>query len=183
MHLCDQISQCGSLHQFPTEICEASYKPLKEAYCRSNHIDSMPQIITGCSRAHSIAVTELEIEAWAAEDQDIIVSVKDVLRPKWKTDQLIVKEETRMFMTLRGKQSIKPIYKIVHLAEAFVIPDLQRHVEHFFAYNICQNASGKKNFSSGQLQAIFKLASGTSGALYKQLVQVLSSWSTWRQLL
>jgi len=63
MHWSDQISQYGSLPQFSTEIYEASHKPLKEVYHRSNHIDSIPQIIKGYGCAHSIAVKELEIEA------------------------------------------------------------------------------------------------------------------------
>ena len=41
----------------------------------------------------------------------------------------------------------------------------------------------KKNLSSGRLQVVFRLSSGASGALWRQLVQAVSSWSTWRQLL
>jgi len=138
MHWSDQISQYGSLLQFSTEICKALHKALKEAYCRSNHIDSIPQIIQGYSRAHNIAVKELEIEAWAVEIPDIKKRVKGVLRPKRTNNVLIIKEGTRMFMTLRGKQSIKEIYNIVHIAEAFMIPDLARHMKHFLEWNACQ---------------------------------------------
>ena len=41
-------------------------------------------------------------------------------------------------MTLRGKQSIKEIYNIVHTVEAFMIPDLMRYVEHFLEWIVCQ---------------------------------------------
>jgi len=41
-------------------------------------------------------------------------------------------------MTLRGKQSIKEIYNIAHIAEAFIIPDLVRHVKYFLEWNVCQ---------------------------------------------
>jgi len=41
-------------------------------------------------------------------------------------------------MTLRGKQSIKEIYNITHIAKAFIIPDLVRHVKHFLEWNVCQ---------------------------------------------
>ena len=41
-------------------------------------------------------------------------------------------------MTLRGKQSIKEIYNIAHIAEAFMIPDLARYVKHFLEWNVCQ---------------------------------------------
>jgi len=43
-----------------------------------------------------------------------------------------------MFMTLHGKQSIKKIYNIAHIVEAFMIPDLVRHVKHFLEWNVCQ---------------------------------------------
>jgi len=138
MHWSDQISQYGSLPQFSTQICEASHKALKEAYHRTNHIDCILQIIQGYGRAHSIAVKELEIEAWAVEIPDIKERVKGVLRPKQTNNVLIVKDGTRMFMTLRGKQSIKEIYNLVHIAEAFMIPDLARHVKHFLEWNFCQ---------------------------------------------
>jgi len=131
MHWSDQISQYGSLPQFSSEICEASHKPLKEAYHRSNHIDSIPQIIKQYCHAHSIAVKELQIEAWAVEIPDIKERMKGVLHPKWTNDVIIIKEGTRMFITLRSKQSIKEIYNIAHIAEAFMIPDLVRHVKHF----------------------------------------------------
>jgi len=64
--------------------------------------------------------------------------MKGVLRRKWTNNILIVKEGTRMFMTLRGKQLIKEIYNIIHIAEALVIPDLVRHVKRFLEWNVCQ---------------------------------------------
>jgi len=41
-------------------------------------------------------------------------------------------------MILRGKQSIKETYNIAHIAEAFIIPDLVRHMKHFLEWNVCQ---------------------------------------------
>jgi len=131
MYWSDQISLYGSLPQFSMEIYEASHKPLKEAYRWSNHIDSIPQIMKGYDRAHSITVKELEIEAWAAENPDIKERMKGVLRPKQINNILIIKEGPRMFMTLHGKQSIKEIYNIIYRVEAFIIPGLVRHVKHF----------------------------------------------------
>jgi len=43
-----------------------------------------------------------------------------------------------MFITLRGKQSIKEIYNIAHIVEVFMIPDLVRHVKYFLEWNVCQ---------------------------------------------
>ena len=62
-HWADQISRYGCLPQFSTEICETSHKALKDAYRRSNHVDSIPQIIQGYSWEHSFAVRQLEMEA------------------------------------------------------------------------------------------------------------------------
>jgi len=82
MRWSDPISQYGSLPQFLIEICKASHKPLKEAYRRSNHNDSILQIIKEYGRAHNIAVKELEIEPWVVENPDIKERMKGVLRPK-----------------------------------------------------------------------------------------------------
>jgi len=97
MHWSNQISQYGSLPQFSMEICEASHKPLKEAYRQSNHIDSIPQIIKGYGHAHSIVVKELAIKAWAVEIPDIKERIKRILHPKWTNDILIVKKGNRMY--------------------------------------------------------------------------------------
>jgi len=72
------------------------------------------------------------------ENPDIKARVEGVLYTKWNNDQLIVKEGTRIFMTLHSKQLIKEIYNITHIVETFMIPDLVRHVEHFLEWNICQ---------------------------------------------
>jgi len=61
MDWADQISRYGSLPQFSTEICETSYKVFKQAYRRSNHLDSIPQIIKGYGRSHNLAIRELEM--------------------------------------------------------------------------------------------------------------------------
>jgi len=138
MHWSDQISQYGNFSQFSMKICQASHKPLKEAYRWSNHINSILQRTKGYGQAHSIPVKELEIEAWAAENLDIKERRKGVLHPKWTNNVLTIKKGTRMFITLRGKQSFKEIYNIAHIAEAFIILDLLRHMKHFLQWNVCQ---------------------------------------------
>ncbi|KAF8433158.1 hypothetical protein BGX38DRAFT_1071156, partial [Terfezia claveryi] len=49
-HFVEQIAKYGSLPQYSTEICEASHKPLKDAYRRSNHINALPQILRSYTR-------------------------------------------------------------------------------------------------------------------------------------
>jgi len=66
-HFVNQITRYGSLPQYSTEICEASHKPLKDAYRRSNHINAMPQIIGTYSWAHSFVMRERNIQQWLTE--------------------------------------------------------------------------------------------------------------------
>jgi len=82
MHWADQISRYSSLPQFSTETCETSYKAFKQAYRRSNHMNSIPQIIKNYSRGYNLAVQELEIAAWADEDPVISERVEGLQRPK-----------------------------------------------------------------------------------------------------
>jgi len=44
-HYADQISWYGSLLQYSTESCEVSSKLFKNAYRRSNYVDTIPQIM------------------------------------------------------------------------------------------------------------------------------------------
>jgi len=82
MHWADQISRCGSLPQFSTEICETSHKAFKQAYRHSNYLDSIPQIIKGYSRSHNLAIRELEMAIWADENPAIGERVKGLQHPK-----------------------------------------------------------------------------------------------------
>jgi hypothetical protein len=140
MHWADHISRYGSLPQFSTEICETSHKAFKEAYRRSNHLDSIPQIIKGYSRNHNLAVRELEIATWADEDPAIAKQVEDAQRPKGGDKQLIVTPGTKIFMRLRSKRSGKEIYNIPHIAAEFKIPDLANQVREFLEVNVYETA-------------------------------------------
>ena len=54
----------GLLPQYSTEICEASHKPLKDAYRRTNHINIMPQILNTHTRNHNFAMRENNFAQW-----------------------------------------------------------------------------------------------------------------------
>ena len=141
MHWADKILRYGSLPQYSTEICETSHKALEDAYRRSNHIDSIPQIIKGYTRAHSFAARELDMAAWALEDPAIKVKVTSILRPIRKDTQLVVPDGTRIFMTLQGKRSTKEIYHLSHLAEEYMIPEIGSQMQQFFERNVCGAAA------------------------------------------
>jgi len=131
MHWANQISCYGSLPQFSTEICETSHKVFKEAYRRSNHLYSIPQIIKGYGRAHNLAVRELEIAAWADEDPAIAKWVKEAQCPKQGDKQLIITPGTEIFMRFRSRRSGKEIYNLPHIAAKFKISDLANQVRQF----------------------------------------------------
>ena len=106
-HWADQIPRYGCSPEFSTEICETSHKALTDAYRGCNHVDSIPQIIQGYSREHSFAVRQLEMEAWATQDESFHQRLQDVLsRPKRKTAQLMVPKGAKVHMTLGGKRSV-----------------------------------------------------------------------------
>jgi len=52
-HYAEQIPKCGALGQFSTDISETMHKPFKDAYRRSNRVDSMSQVVTTYTRDHT----------------------------------------------------------------------------------------------------------------------------------
>ncbi|KAF8416905.1 hypothetical protein BGX38DRAFT_1078363, partial [Terfezia claveryi] len=49
-HYDSQIIDFGTIPQYSTEITEALHKPLKDAYQRSNRVDTAEQILDTISR-------------------------------------------------------------------------------------------------------------------------------------
>ena len=78
LHYTEQIKYYGSLPQYSMEICETLHKTFKDAYCRSNHIDSIPQIIQEYTREHNFAVHEMDLEALPKVDPDIIRAISRI---------------------------------------------------------------------------------------------------------
>jgi len=66
-YFADQIIRYRSLLQYSTEICEASHRPLKDAYYRSNHINAVAQIIRTYIRAHSFVMPKWNIQKWLSK--------------------------------------------------------------------------------------------------------------------
>jgi len=63
-HFTNQISKYGSLPQYSIEICEASHKPLKDVYRRSNYLNAIPQIIRTYTRVHDFSMREKNFQQW-----------------------------------------------------------------------------------------------------------------------
>jgi len=136
----DQIAQYGSLPQYSTEICEASHKPLKDTYHRSNHIDSIPQIIDSYTREHNFAVREMNMALWARNDPKLKGVLTDVIRGHYNTDQFSCRNGEPVWMRLQGKYSSSTIYRLTHVGQEFGIPEVVNDVIEFFANNEYQSS-------------------------------------------
>jgi len=112
-HFPDHITRYGSLLQYSTEICGASHKPLKDAYCVSNHINAIPQIIRTYTRAHSFAMRERNIQQWLTEIDHISKDIRDDIHPtrsRLHLPQDVCADLTRS--NLQGRICNKTIYNI-----------------------------------------------------------------------
>jgi len=114
-HYPDQIAQYGSLSQYSIEICEASHKPLKDTYHRSNHADRIPQIIDSYTREHNFAVREMNMALWARNDPKLKGVLTDVIRRYYNTDQFSCGNGEPVWMRLQGKYSSSTIYRLTHV--------------------------------------------------------------------
>jgi hypothetical protein len=125
-HFADQIEQYGSLPQYSTEICEASHKPLKDAYRRSNHINAMEQIIGTYTRAHSFAMRDRNIEQWCNELEHITGEIRAIVRPTRASLHIPSGSARELTHTiLQGRLNLKTIYNIQTLQERYELPDLR----------------------------------------------------------
>jgi len=124
-HFADQITRYGSLPQYSTEICKASHKPLKDAYCRSNHINAMPQIIRTYTWAYSFAMRERNILQWLTELDHIFKDIRYVIhptRPSLHLPQDISADRTSS--KLQGHMCNKTMYNIQTLQAIYELPNL-----------------------------------------------------------
>ena len=63
-HYAEQIPRFGALTQYSTDITESMYREFKDAYRRSNKVESMDQILTTYTRYHTFIMKDLEIHTW-----------------------------------------------------------------------------------------------------------------------
>jgi len=56
-----QVRDFGTLPQYSTEITESLHKPLKNAYRRSNRVDSAEQILSTIPRDNAFRMRELNL--------------------------------------------------------------------------------------------------------------------------
>ena len=123
-HFADQITKYGSLPQFSTDICEASHKPLKEAYRQSNKINVMTQIVDTYTRGHAFAMREKNIAQWDRELEHIPEDVSKVLRPTPGSIH-VPHGYPCPHIKLQGPINSKHVHNLQTLATHYKIPELQ----------------------------------------------------------
>jgi len=135
-HFTDQITRYGSLLQYCTEICEASHKPLKDAYRQSNHINAMPQIIRTYMQAHSFVMWERNIHQWLTELDHIPKDIHDVIHPM-RTNFYLPQDVSADLprSKLQGRMCNKTMYNIQILQAIYEPPDLQTLTGSYLRHN------------------------------------------------
>jgi len=63
-HYAEQIPKFGVQGQYSPKISETMHKAFKDAYRRSNRVNSMSQIVTTYTRDHTFAMKDLTIKTW-----------------------------------------------------------------------------------------------------------------------
>jgi len=140
-HFAEQISRYGSLPQYSTKICEVVHKPLKDAYRRSNHINTMPQIIQTYTRMHSFAMRERNLEEWITELEHIPQDIKGVIRLTHPSLHLPQGTPPNLRqMRLQGPISIRTIFNLSTLQDHYQLPDLKALTTRYLIRNVFQDA-------------------------------------------
>ena len=106
-HYAEQITRFGALGQYSTDISEAMHKGLKDAYRRSNKINSIDQIITTYTRDHTFSMKDLSIKSWtqAREEENETHGVRKQ------------KQKVQAFLKLEGRLGLETVSNLQELAE------------------------------------------------------------------
>ena len=107
MHFGSQIPQYSSLPQISTEVGEALYKALKAAYRRTNHVDTMSQILKMHARDHAFTMKELNLKA-LSKHMDI-GTTSDLIPAPISSNLQPKNEHNPSFVKLQNPQRIKAI--------------------------------------------------------------------------
>ncbi|RPB21015.1 hypothetical protein L211DRAFT_851758 [Terfezia boudieri ATCC MYA-4762] len=125
-HYAEQIPKFGALGQYSTDISEAMHKGLKEAYRRSNKVNSTPQIVTTYTRDHTLAMKDLTIDVW------------NQIRQKGDLTPGVGRSTTEMqvYLKLRGKIKLGIISSLEELERVTGLPDLVLTTETFLRQEV-----------------------------------------------
>ena len=131
-HYGSQVVDFGTLQQYSTEIIEALYMLLKDAYMHLNRVDAVGQILNIIFRDYAIRMRELNLIAWSREVQlphevlEVLGAVKDCAR---RSRLARGRTTTKRRPTLGGKQSAdnssgSPLVLLAVVLELASLPQL-----------------------------------------------------------
>ncbi|KAF8431495.1 hypothetical protein BGX38DRAFT_1146612 [Terfezia claveryi] len=112
-HFVEQIAKYGSLPQYSTEICEASHKPLRDAYCRSNHINALPQILRSYTRAHHFAMRERNLVQWISDLSHMPDEIRSIIHPTHKSLHLSSDAAPELTRYIYNLETLEKLYQLL----------------------------------------------------------------------
>jgi hypothetical protein len=121
-HYAEQIPKYGALAQYSTDISEAMHKGFKDAYRRSNKVNSTPQIINTYTRDHTLAMKDLTIDVWTQirEQGDLTLDVgKDATEAPVYL-KLKGKIEWGLVSSLENLEQVSGLTGLVQATETFL---------------------------------------------------------------
>ena len=124
-HFAEQIPKFGSLPRYSTDITEYMHKAFKDAYRRSNKVDSWSQIVATYIRDHIFAMNDLTIRAWTSirEQADITACVGE--KPTESQVYLKLIGRTNLLLSLRDLVHESGIQNLRLTTRAFFIRELR----------------------------------------------------------
>ena len=124
-YFAEQIPKFGSLLQYSTDITEYMHKAFKDAYRRSNKVDSLSQIVTTYTRDHTFAMKDLTIRAWKSIQQqaDTIACVRE--KPTGSQVYFKLLGKTNMVLNPRDLEHKSGVHDLRLAIRAFFIRELR----------------------------------------------------------
>jgi len=126
-HYAEQTPKYGALGQYSTDVSEAMHKGFKDAYRRSNKVNSRPQIINTYTRNHTLAMKDLTVDVWTRirEQGNLTAEVgKDTTKAQVHL-KLKGKIEWGLISSLENLEQASGLTGLVQATETF----LQREVK------------------------------------------------------
>jgi hypothetical protein len=117
-HYAEQITKFGALEQFSTDIIESMHKGFKDAYRRSNKVDSTAQVIRTYTRDHTFAMKDLTIEAWE--------------RVRNETLNVGIQPDSQRYLKLQGKVDLDIVSNLEGLERVICLCDVRLATRAFF---------------------------------------------------
>ena len=121
----EQIPKFGSLPQYSTDIIEYIHKRFKDAYCHSNKVNSLFQILTTYTRDHTVAMKDLTICAWKSIRQQADTTA--CVGEKSTGNQVYLKllGKNNLVLNLRDMEHESDVHDLRFATRAFFMRELK----------------------------------------------------------